>query len=54
MLTRLLLEVGMNVSLRRYEAAMREYAGDAIIRSQIGGKMMFAMRPFEELKPLDI
>jgi hypothetical protein len=32
MLTKLLLEVGVNVvSLRRYEAAMREYAGDAIV-----------------------
>jgi 2-polyprenyl-6-methoxyphenol hydroxylase-like FAD-dependent oxidoreductase len=32
MLAKLLLEVGVNVvSLRRYEAAMREYAGDAIV-----------------------
>lgn len=55
MLTRLLIEVGVNVEgLRRYEAAMREYAGNAIVASQMGGRMMFAMRPFKELKPQDI
>jgi hypothetical protein len=31
---------------------MREYAEEAIARSAGGGKMLFGMRGFEELKPI--
>jgi 2-polyprenyl-6-methoxyphenol hydroxylase-like FAD-dependent oxidoreductase len=36
-------------ALRSYEAQMRQYAEAALHRSSMGGKMMFGMRPFEEL-----
>jgi len=39
-------------STGRYETLMREYAGQAIKRSQVGGKFLFGMRPFEELEPV--
>lgn len=41
-------------SLGRYQTAMREYAGEAIRRSQVGGKFLFGMRPFEELKAMAV
>ncbi|KAJ7785693.1 cercosporin toxin biosynthesis protein [Mycena metata] len=34
-----------------YEAAMREYAGQAVAMSHMGGKHLFGMKAFEELKP---
>lgn len=46
-------DVGVK-SVERYEVAMREYAGEAIRRSQMGGKMLFGMRPFEELKAMAV
>lgn len=38
----------------RYEGAMREGAGKAIRMSAVGGKVMFGMRPFEELEVVAI
>lgn len=50
MLAGLACEEGIGVeSIRKYEVATREYAGQAIAMSQIGGKWLFEMRPFEEL-----
>ena len=55
LLANLLAEEGVKTaSLRKYEAAMREYAKVAVMRSQIGGKMLFAMRSFEELTSVDM
>ncbi|KAJ7741454.1 cercosporin toxin biosynthesis protein [Mycena maculata] len=34
-----------------YEAKMREYAGETIRMSRMGGQILFGMRSFEELKP---
>ena len=49
-LARILNEEGINIqSLRKYEALMRQYAGDAIRNSARGGKLLFGMRPFEDL-----
>jgi 2-polyprenyl-6-methoxyphenol hydroxylase-like FAD-dependent oxidoreductase len=46
-----LVEGGINAqSVGKYEEEMRIYAGEAIQRSTLGGKMMFGMRPFEELE----
>ena len=33
----------------KYEAMMREYAGEAVRQSSWGGKMLFGMRPLEDL-----
>ena len=33
-----------------YESEMRAYAQDVVIRSAVGAKYLFAMRPFEELQ----
>ncbi|MCJ1455672.1 hypothetical protein MMC28_006028 [Mycoblastus sanguinarius] len=41
-------------SVGKYEGMMREYAGEAITRSSWGGKMLFGMRPFDELKTVVI
>ena len=41
-------------SVKKYEGLMREYAGEAIGRSVMGGKALFAMRPFEELMPAEV
>lgn len=32
----------------KYESRMRTYAQDVVMRSAIGGKYLFGMRPFEE------
>ena len=49
-LVQLLIEDGTSVEgIGEYEAVMREYAGGAIKRSIWGGKLLFGMRPFEEL-----
>lgn len=37
-------------NVARYESRMRTYAQDVVIRSAIGGKYLFGMRPFEELQ----
>lgn len=37
-------------ALREYEDKMRKVAGEAITRSQFGGKMIFGMRSFAELE----
>ena len=51
LLAAILAEEGTNAaSLRKYEATMRQYTRASILRSQIGGKMLFAMRSFEELR----
>lgn len=44
-------EAGVVKSVERYETAMREWAAEAIEMSAMGGRKMFGMRPFEELKP---
>jgi 2-polyprenyl-6-methoxyphenol hydroxylase-like FAD-dependent oxidoreductase len=42
---------GVNAkSVSKYEASMRVYAEEAISRSAVGGKWLFGMRPFDELK----
>jgi 2-polyprenyl-6-methoxyphenol hydroxylase-like FAD-dependent oxidoreductase len=54
-LAKLLSEEGMEVrSLRKYEDLMRQYAGEAIGHSARGGKLLFGMRPFEELALLQL
>ena len=40
-------------ALRSYEAQMRQYAEAALHRSSMGGKMMFGMRPFDELPEVE-
>ena len=35
-----------------YEEEMRRYAGEAVLRSAQGGKHLFGMKAFEELKPV--
>lgn len=40
-------------ALRSYEAQMRQYAEAALQRSSMGGKMMFGMRPFDELPEVE-
>ena len=39
--------------VKRYEEAMRVWAEDAIVRSQVVGKMLLGMRPFSELGYVD-
>ena len=39
--------------VKRYEEAMRAWAQDAIVRSQVVGNMLFGMRPFDELGYVD-
>ena len=34
----------------KYESEMKAYAQDVVMRSAIGGKYLFGMRPFEELQ----
>ena len=49
-LTQILEDEGISPqSLAKYEALMREYASEAIARAPIFGKVLFGMRPFEEL-----
>ena len=49
-LVQLLTEDGISVGgISEYEDVMREYAGGAIKRGIWGGKLLFGMRPFEEL-----
>jgi 2-polyprenyl-6-methoxyphenol hydroxylase-like FAD-dependent oxidoreductase len=49
-LTQLFVESGISIeSIGKYEEQMRVYAGEAIQRSLFGGKMMFGMKPFEQL-----
>jgi 2-polyprenyl-6-methoxyphenol hydroxylase-like FAD-dependent oxidoreductase len=40
-------------ALRSYEGQMRQYAEAALHRSSMGGKMMFGMRPFDELPEVE-
>lgn len=40
-------------SLKEYEEAMREWAKAALLGSQMGGKHLFGMPPFEELKEIN-
>ena len=50
-LSQILNDEGINAnSVEKYEALMRKYAGEAIKGSSRGGKHLFGMRPFEELK----
>lgn len=49
-LVQLLKHDGISVDcIREHEVTMREYAGEAIKRGTWGGKLLFGMRPFEEL-----
>jgi 2-polyprenyl-6-methoxyphenol hydroxylase-like FAD-dependent oxidoreductase len=51
-LSKVLVEEGISAqSLRKYEDEMREYTGEAIRKSVWGGRMLFGMRGFDELKP---
>jgi 2-polyprenyl-6-methoxyphenol hydroxylase-like FAD-dependent oxidoreductase len=51
-LSKVLAEEGISAqSLRKYEDEMRQYTGEAIRKSVWGGKMLFGMRGFDELKP---
>jgi 2-polyprenyl-6-methoxyphenol hydroxylase-like FAD-dependent oxidoreductase len=51
-LSKVLAEEGISAqSLRNYEDEMRQYTGEAIRKSVWGGKMLFGMRGFDELKP---
>jgi 2-polyprenyl-6-methoxyphenol hydroxylase-like FAD-dependent oxidoreductase len=53
-LSQLIAENDVNVgSIGKYEASMRIYAGEAISKSLLGGKMMFGMKPFQELKAIN-
>ncbi|MCJ1385531.1 hypothetical protein MMC17_008654 [Xylographa soralifera] len=55
MLSQILRDEGLSAqSLGKYEATMRQYAGEAIEMSVMGGKFLFGMQSFEELKPLDV
>ena len=50
-LSQILSDEGINAdSVGKYEALMRIYAGEAIKGSFRGGKYLFGMRPFDELK----
>ena len=50
-LSQILSDEGINAdSVEKYQALMRKYAGEAIKGSFRGGKHLFGMRPFEELK----
>jgi 2-polyprenyl-6-methoxyphenol hydroxylase-like FAD-dependent oxidoreductase len=50
-LAKVLSEGGISTqSLRKYEDEMRQYAGEATRNSVWGGKMLFGMRGFDELK----
>ena len=40
--------------VQKYEGLMRAYAREVLVRSASGGKHMFDMRPFEELKPVPV
>ncbi len=52
LLAQLLGEEGISVTnLRKYEDEMRKYSGSAIERSFWGGKLLFGMKAFAELKP---
>lgn len=54
-LTQLLRDEGIQAqSIGKYEQLMREYAGDAISRSFMGGKHLFNMRTFEELRSITV
>jgi 2-polyprenyl-6-methoxyphenol hydroxylase-like FAD-dependent oxidoreductase len=45
-----LVEGGINKeNIRKYEQHMRAYAGEAIQQSMFGGKIMFGMKPFQQL-----
>lgn len=37
-------------NVAKYESEMRTYAQDVVMRSAVGGKYLFGMRPFEELQ----
>jgi 2-polyprenyl-6-methoxyphenol hydroxylase-like FAD-dependent oxidoreductase len=51
-LSKVLAEEGISAqSLKKYEDEMRQYTGEAIKKSVWGGKMLFGMRGFNELKP---
>ena len=41
-------------NVAKYESLMRAYAQDFVIRSWKGGKFLFGMRPFEELKAVSL
>lgn len=48
----MLAEEGSQVEkVWKYEGLMMAYARDTLMRSSMGGKLIFDMRPFEELKP---
>ena len=52
LLNKTLAEKGMGAdAIGSYERSMREYAGQAVIMSYMGGKSLFGMKPFEVLKP---
>ena len=54
-LSQVLAEEGSQVEkVGKYEGLMRAYARDTLIRSSMGGKHMFGMRLFEELKPVPV
>ena len=51
-LSKVLGEEGISAQiLKKYEDQMRQYTGEAIRNSVWGGKMLFGMRGFDELKP---
>ena len=41
-------------NVAKYENMMRTYAREVVMRSSIGGKYLFGMRPFEELKSVSL
>ena len=52
LLSKTLAEKGMGVdAVGSYERSMREYARQAVIMSHMGGKSLFGMKSFEDLKP---
>lgn len=54
-LSQSLTENGVGIgSLVKYEALMREYAKEALERSQFGGSMVFGMPTFDKLKPVAV
>lgn len=54
-LSQVLSEQGSLVeTVAKYEGLMRAYAQEVVNRSSKGGKLLFGMRPFEELKALSL
>lgn len=57
LLAKAISKIGMDDqadTIEIYQKAMRDYAGEAIRRSQIGGKAMFGMRAFDELPVVEM